>query len=44
MLERLGDIKAEQTNMLGKFNNFHKFMRQNAENVNKAKVVDLSIK
>ncbi len=44
MLERLGDIKDEQTNMLGKFNNFHKFIQQNAENVNKAKVVDLSIK
>ena len=44
MLERLGDIKAEQTNILGKFNNFHKFIQQNAENVNKAKVVDLSIK
>lgn len=44
MIEHLEDIKNEQTNILGKINNFHKFTRQNAENVNKAKVVDFSIK
>ena len=44
MIEHLEDIKNDQTNILNKINNFHKFTRQNAENVNKAKVVDFSIK
>ena len=44
MIEHLEDIKNDQTNILGKINNFHKFTRQNAENVSKAKVVDFSIK
>ena len=44
MIEKLEDIKNEQTNILGKINYFHKFMGQNAENVNRAKVIDCTIK